>query len=237
MIAELNHPAGVLVSYGKIIPQSTLDLFTPGIINVHPSLLPKYRGPSPIETAILSGDEETGVSIMQLSAAMDAGPVYAQVRYSLDGTELIDSLYTQLGFIGNKLLVETLASILDGSLQPTPQNDTAATYCQLIKKSDGVIDWNKPTEQIAREIRAYKGWPQSRTTLGGIEVIVTKATPIYPIDNSVPGNIKVVYDEDVKTLFVGTADGSLEIDALKPLGKKEMPVSAFLAGYRTQLDA
>lgn len=234
-VRALGEPAGVLVSYGKIIPQSILDLFHPGIINVHPSLLPKYRGPSPIEAAILNGDAETGISIMQLTADMDEGPVYTQLTQSLDGTEYIDYLYTQLGFIGNKLLVDTLPSIFDGSLVPLPQNDSQATYCQLINKSDGTIDWNKPAEQIEREIRAYKGWPQSRTKLGSVEVIITKAHTV-PSSNGGPGHIEVIDEDGAAILMIDAKDGCLCIDTIKPLGKKEMPVGAFLAGYRSQLD-
>ena len=228
-VRALGEPAGVLVSYGKIIPQFILDLFRPGIINVHPSLLPKYRGPSPIEAAILNGDTETGVSIMLLTSGMDEGPVYAQLTHSLDDTEYIDYLYAQLGFVGNKLLIDTLPSILDGSLMPSQQDGSRATYCQLITKADGSIDWNKPAEQIEREIRAYAGWQQSRTTLGATEIIITRAH--ITEGTAEPGEIII----DAKSLTIGTGDSLLVIDTLKPLGKKEMPVQAFLAGYRSQL--
>lgn len=236
-VTTLDNPAGVLVSYGKIIPQSIIDLFTPGIVNVHPSLLPIYRGPSPIETAILDGATQTGVSIMQLDAKMDAGPIYGQTTYNLQGGESLDFLYAELGFLGNKLLVELLPAIFDGSLQPTAQQSEKATYCSIIKKSDGIIDWHKSAEQLEREIRAYTGWPQSRTTLGGLEVIITDATVTGPFENTTPGKLSVIFDTDVKTLFIGTAEGQLEITELKPLGKQKMPIQAFLAGYRSQLGA
>jgi methionyl-tRNA formyltransferase len=228
-IKKLDNPIGILVSYGKIIPQSVLDLFHPGIINVHPSLLPKYRGPSPIETAILNGDEETGVSIMQLSAQMDAGPVYAQQTVSLSGTETVDQLYDQLGTLGSQMLIEALPTISDGSLQPTTQQDDAASYCHIIKKDDGIIDWHKSAEQIEREIRAYKGWPQSRTTFGNVDVIITKAEVIT--DQGNPGQIENRGNE----LIAYTSGGALRVLELKPLGKKEMPISAFLLGYQSQL--
>lgn len=234
-VAKLDNPAGVLVSYGKIIPQSTLDLFTPGIINVHPSLLPKYRGPSPIETAILNGDEETGVSIMQLSKDMDAGPIYAQRSYEMSEVELAHSLYTELGSIGSKLLIETLPSIFEETLLPLPQDDSKATYCHIIKKSDGVIDWNESAERIEREVRAYQRWPQSRTTLGSIEVILTNTVAVWHDHNLSPGELKIPSHNDARVILVGTGDGEIQIHTLKPLGKKEMPVSAFLSGYRSQL--
>lgn len=230
-ISHLDTPAGVLVSYGKIIPQSTLDLFTPGIINVHPSLLPKYRGPSPIETAIIMGDHKTGVSIMKLISDMDAGPVYKQIEIPLSGDETATELYHTLGDVGSELLVDSLPSILDGSLIPVEQDDDQSTYCNLIKKSDGIIDWSERAEVIVARIRAYQEWPKSRATLGDVEVIITKAEALSYGSHTDPGNITLEND----SLIIGAGRGSVRIQTLKPLGKKEMPVSAFLAGYRFQL--
>ena len=228
-IKQLQPVTGVLVSFGKIIPQSTIDLFTPGIINVHPSPLPKYRGPSPIESAILNGDETTGVSIMQLSAAMDAGPVYSFVSHPLTGTETQPELYETLSKVGADELVSVLPSIITGELSPTPQDESAGTYCRLIKKQDGVIDWNKPADQIEREIRAYKGWPGSRTALGDVDVIITKASVVECVGLSIEGKTP-------DHLSMRCGDGwCLDIESIKPVGKKEMPIQAFLAGYKDRL--
>src|SRR5690606_15931966 len=134
---DVRDNVGVLSSYGKIIPQAIIDLFKPGIINIHPSLLPKYRGPSPIESAIANGDTETGVSIMLLTAEMDAGPIYVQQSYPLDGTETQPELYERLAVFGSQLLVETLPRILDGSLVAEPQTGTAS-YSKLLTKADGL---------------------------------------------------------------------------------------------------
>lgn len=230
-IAEFDAPVGVLVSYGKIIPQSIIDLFDPGIVNLHPSLLPRYRGPSPIEAAILHGDDNTGLSIMQLSSAMDAGPVYVQQAVPLLGTETAPELYQTLGTQGAELLTASLPAILDGTISPTPQQDDSATYCSLITKQDGALDWNKPAKQLAREIRAYTDWPQSRTELHGIECIVTEAHAEATSQSGTPGEIIATSD----SLAVYTSDGTLAITSIKPLGKKEMPVKAFLAGYKDRL--
>lgn len=229
-IAQFDAPAGVLVSYGKIIPQSIIDLFSPGIINVHPSLLPMYRGPSPIEAAILHGDTQTGISIMQLSAAMDAGPIYSQESAPLTGKETAPALYKSLGERGAELLTDILPSILDGTVQATPQQESTASYCQLIAKQDGVIDWKKPAAQLAREIRAYQGWPQSRAIVGIVETIITEASADSPFQGA-PGTLLVSSD----ALKINTGNGSLSVYRLKPLGKKEMPVTAFLAGYKDKL--
>lgn len=230
-IATFDQPTGVLVSFGKIIPQSIIDLFTPGIINLHPSLLPLYRGPSPIESAILHGDNETGVSIMQLSAKMDAGPVYLQETTPLIGTETAPELYESLGKRGAELLIAALPQILDNTLPAVPQDDTRATYCQLIQKHDGTIDWHKSADQIAREVRAYTPWPGSRATLGGVDLQVVDCTSNDTAPGAQPGAHHISHDR----LFVAAGKGEVEIIALKPAGKKEMPARAFLAGYRNKL--
>lgn len=234
-IKALRPVCGVLVSFGKIIPQSTIDLFTPGIINVHPSPLPKYRGPSPIELAILQGDRETGVSIMQLSARMDAGPVYSFISHPLTGTETQPELYETLSQVGARELVRVLPQIMSGELQPTPQDESTASYCHMIQKQDGVIDWAKPAEQIAREIRAYRAWPGSRATLGDVEVIIAEAS-VTPLPVGVtPGTIEQADRDGEKTLLIAAKDAYLQVTRIKPVGKKEMPIQAFLAGYKGRL--
>jgi methionyl-tRNA formyltransferase len=232
-VRALQNPVGVLVSYGKIIPQSIIELFTPGIINVHPSLLPKYRGPSPIESAIIAGDNETGVSIMQLSAAMDAGPVYTQTKQPLRGNETASELYNVLGKQGAELIVELLPSIVDMSLVPTPQDDAAATYCKLIQKSDGLINWGEEATTIEARIRAYELWPKSRATLGTVDTIITKAG-IVAQNHGEPGHITINPTSD-NPLVIDTSSGAVSIKSLKPVGKKEMPVQAFLSGYASQI--
>lgn len=175
-IKALDSPAGVLVSFGKIIPESIISLFTPGIINVHPSLLPQYRGPSPIESAIAHRDAKTGVSIMLLTPRMDAGPVYYQVPYALDGTETKPELYATLGQLGANILVQQLPAILEGATTPTIQDEQAATYCRLLSKQDSLLDLGTltPGEAEAR-VRAHLGFPRTRVTVGNHEIIITKA--------------------------------------------------------------
>lgn len=176
-IKKFDEPIGVLVSYGKIIPQSVISLFTPGIINVHPSLLPKYRGPTPIESAILHGDEVTGVSIMQLSAAMDAGPVYSQTTHPLTGNETKPELYETLAQQGAKELTRILPAIISGELSPQPQDDTQASYCALLSKADTQIDPDKHTARdIERRIRAHMGFPKTRLPFHGTDLIISRAS-------------------------------------------------------------
>lgn len=165
----------VLVAYGKIIPTSIINLFSGGIINVHPSQLPKYRGPAPIEAAILNGDKHTAVSLMRLSPKMDAGPVYYQEVVGLSGHEDKIELSHRLAQVGAKSLISKLPEIISGELQAIPQDEGTATYTHLIAKGDGVIDWSKPAERLEREIRAYAGWPKSRTSIFDQDVIITEA--------------------------------------------------------------
>jgi methionyl-tRNA formyltransferase len=211
-------PVGVLVSYGKIIPQSVIDLFQPGIINVHPSLLPKYRGPSPIETAIYNGDAETGVTIMQLSAAMDAGPIYSQTMYSLTGTAAAPELELELAQAGAEQLVASLPGIIDGSLPAHPQDDSIATYCSLLRKQDSIIDPALMTAaQAERQVRAYLAFPKTKVTIAGHSVVVTKAHVSF---------------EGSSILDMQCRDGQfLNIDELIGPSGKAMNAKAFLNGY------
>lgn len=228
-LAALQPAVGVLVAYGRIVPQSLIDLFPYGIVNIHPSRLPEHRGPIPLESAILNGERSTSVSLMQLAKEMDAGPVYAQSDVPLTGTETKQSLADHLNEIGAHMLVELLPGILDGIVAAKPQEDTQATYDKLLTKEDGLLDWQKPAEQLEREIRAYAGWPGSRTTLAGRDVTITAA---HVEDGK--GEPGTVY-RDGKNLGLYTTSGILIIDRLKPAGKADMAAAAFLAGYGSQL--
>lgn len=231
-LEEFGAAAAVLVAYGRLVPQSIIDIFPSGIINIHPSLLPLHRGPTPIESVILEGAAETGVSLMQLVREMDAGPVYAQERVSLNGNETKQDLADKLLALGGYMLIEQLPAILDGTLQPKPQDDDRATFDQLISKEDGMIDWRESAEHIEREIRAFRDWPQSRATLGGKDVIITVAHGVPSNDpESSPGSLQIAGN----LLMVECGTGYLCLDRLKPAGKQEMSAEAFLAGYKDLL--
>lgn len=201
-IRALGSPVGVLSSYGKIIPQSIIDLFKPGIINIHPSLLPLYRGPTPIETAIANGDSKTGVSIMRLSAGLDEGPVYAAKEYLLTKKETKPELYHALANLGINLLLETLPQIIDGSLPGEPQDEGRATYTRRLNKEDA---WLKPETVSAAKaeqlVRAYLGFPKTKITLDGHTVIIVKAhvadSRLSPMDIACQDNKYLAIDEVV----------------------------------------
>ncbi|MCL2280606.1 methionyl-tRNA formyltransferase [Candidatus Saccharibacteria bacterium] len=175
-LRSLNAKIGVLASFGKIVKQSTINVFPCGIVNIHPSLLPKYRGSTPIETAILNGDDETGVSLMQLVAKMDAGGVFAAGKIALIGDETKQELYEKLAIFGAEMLINNLPQIISGELQPTPQNESGATYTEQLAKSSGDLN---PTTMTAteceRKIRAFIEFPKTRLDFHGQETIITAA--------------------------------------------------------------
>jgi len=217
-LKSLNNPLGVLVSYGKIIPQTILDVFPDDIINIHPSLLPKYRGPSPIESAILNGDAKTGISIMKISQNMDAGPVYKQLEVALNGTENRVKLYDKLAKLGATLLTESLGSILSGDLRPIDQDENKATYCNLLSKQDSALQPDQRTAiELERQIRAYLGYPKSRYKLCDQDVIVTKAS---------------VSVTKLNQTDIHCQDGSyLVVEKLIAPSGREMNIPDFINGY------
>lgn len=220
----------VLAAYGRIIPQRVLDEFPLGIINIHPSMLPQYRGPTPIEQAILDGASKTGVSIMKLTAGMDEGPIYKQKTLHIQPNESKASLTERLQQLGADLLRDILPAIADGSLKPRQQpHPDRATYSKKITKENGTLDFSKPADVLEREIRAYADWPKSRTVLAGIDMVITVATAIE--NTGKPGEITV---KD-KQLIIYCGQGALNIRSLKPAGKKNMTAEAFIAGYRQRL--
>lgn len=186
-IAKTSRFIGLLVSFGKIIPQDIIDSFELGIINLHPSLLPQYRGPSPIETAILNGDLETGVSVMSLNAKMDAGPIYGQKSIPIASNATASWLYQQATKVGSQLLIQLLPQIMTGAIAPLPQDDSQATYCQLLLKTQGFLNpESNSASQLARQIRAFERFPKSRIDIFDQTCIITEATadtePLSPIN-------------------------------------------------------
>jgi methionyl-tRNA formyltransferase len=217
----------VLAAFGRIVPQATIDLFEHGIINIHPSLLPEFRGSSPIEAAILSGQQTTGVSLMSLSAGMDEGPVFGFAEVEVAPGMPKQSLYEELSSAGSAMLIELLPKIIDGTLAPMQQDHDKATFTQRLTKTDGEIDWNKPAQQIEREVRAYLGWPGSQTHLAGKEVTITNVNVLE--ESGTPGTIFTIS----KSRFgVYCGEQALEILKLKPAGKSEMTAAGFMAGNK-----
>jgi methionyl-tRNA formyltransferase len=217
-LAKMDAKAGILVAFGQIIPQEIIDIFPKGIINIHPSLLPKYRGPTPVETAIVDGVAETGVSLMSLGAKMDAGPVYLQEKVALNGKETKPGLAKKLLALGSEMLEANLAYILDGTLEPIPQDATQATYTRLLDKKDGWVDFKESDELIERKVRAYLGFPRSRAEIFGQEVVITKA--------------RVAKDAHDGHLVIKAQPGHLEIQELIAPSGRAMSGADFIRGYK-----
>jgi methionyl-tRNA formyltransferase len=217
-LKELGAMAGVLVAYGKIIPQSIINIFPAGIINIHPSLLPRYRGPTPIETAILDGAEGTGVSLMKLVAKMDAGPLYDKAALALNGNESKQEMADKLLRLGSELLIKGLPAILGESLETTAQVESQASYTKLFTKDDSLLDWSKPALRLQREVRAFLGWPRSITRVHGQKIIVIKA--------------KVASAENDGDLVMRCQPGWLEIQELIAPSGRTVSGADFLRGYK-----
>lgn len=221
-LSGLGADAAVLVSYGKILSQRTLDIFNPiGVINLHPSLLPKYRGPAPIEAAIESGDKTTGISIMRLTAGMDEGPVFAQMTVPLDGTETRPTLTASLAHTGAVYLLETLSDILDRKLEAVPQQNDDVSYTSLLTKEMGILDpLTDDAYALERKVRAYLGYPKSRLKINTTDVIVTSANVVDSFSSA--------------KLVIKCADETfLEVRELIAPSGKMMSGEAFLRGYAT----
>ncbi|MGD8374102.1 MAG: methionyl-tRNA formyltransferase [Candidatus Woesebacteria bacterium] len=210
--------AGILVAYGKIIPQSIIDIFPHGILNIHPSLLPEYRGSTPIEQAIIDGKATTGVTIMSLVKAMDAGPIYTQKEIKLNQKETKQELSEHLLNIGGELLLKVLPDILQNKATPTPQDETKASFTKQIKKQDGIVNWQEPAQLIERKIRAYAEWPKSRTNIFGHDITIVKARQAK---NEFDGH-----------LVMPCRQGFIEIQEVTAPSGRNMDSEAFLRGYK-----
>jgi methionyl-tRNA formyltransferase len=227
-IADLEPDVIVVAAYGLILPQSVLDIPPHGCLNIHASLLPKYRGPAPIPAAILAGDGETGVTIMLMDAGMDTGPIIAQRRTPIHPDDTTASLSARLAELGAELLLEVLPGWLSGELTPQPQDDAQATYCGLIRKEDGGIDWTQPAEFIARQVRAYNPWPGAFTFWRGQRLKVLRARPVEAPTDSPPGTVTLVE----RLPGVITGEGVLLLEEVQLAGKRAMPADVFIRGHR-----
>ncbi|SRR6266508_707575 len=228
-LAALRPDVGVVAAYGEILRKNVLELPPLGYLNIHPSLLPRYRGPTPVHAAILNGDSETGVTVMLLDAKMDSGPILAQRRVPLPPDARNQPLTNALFSLGAELLVETLPQYAAGALVPTPQDDRQATYCRMLKKSDGVIDWSAPAERIERMTRAYDPWPGAQTTWRGqpLKILAARAHSDWS-GAEPPGTLLPRPDG----LWVATGVGALELLTVQPAGKRELAAQAWKQGLQ-----
>lgn len=209
----------VIVAFGRILPQWLLDLPKQGIVNLHPSLLPRWRGPSPIQAAIAAGDTMTGVSIMKIDAQMDHGPLLAQVEEPIHPEDTGKTLHDRLAMLGGNMLPGILADYLAGTIEPQEQDHTLATVCKILSRDDGKLDTSKTAEELERLVRAYQPWPGTWTERDGkrLKVLASRTIPT------------VITDALCFTCDDGTI---LELTSVQPEGKKPMTGQEYLRGVK-----
>ena len=222
----------VVAAFGQILPAEILDLPKFGCLNVHPSLLPRHRGASPVATAILQGEEVTGVTIMLLDAGMDTGPILSQREVSISADDTTDSLSVKLAHAGAQLLTETLPLWFDGRVKPQPQDESRASYSKVINKADGEIDWRLSTLELWRRIRAFDPWPGCYTWWHGKRLKLDKAVPLYGEMSGEPGKVINLPPPAPATVGVGTGDGILGLLRVQLEGKREVSAEEFARGQR-----
>lgn len=228
-LEELKPQLIIVAAYGQILPPQVLTLPPLGCINVHPSLLPKYRGPSPVAGAILAGETETGVTLFLMGEGMDTGPILAQRRIEIETEDSRGSLSDKLSRLGAELLLETLPRWIEGEIVPQPQDDSRATYTKLISKGEGLIDWSRPAVEVWRRCRAYHPWPSAYTYWQGrlFKVLRARALPGWS-GGEEPGRVMRLPEG----IGVSAGEGVLLLEEVQLAGKKAMSSEEFSRGQR-----
>jgi methionyl-tRNA formyltransferase len=225
----------IVAAFGQILPQAVLDLPRYGTLNIHASLLPKYRGVSPISEAILQGDTETGVTIMLIDAGVDTGPVLLKRSIPVAEDDTTGSLTAKLAQLGAGALLEALPLWIQGEITPQPQDERLASYTHMLRKEDGEIAWDRPADVLAREVRAYTPWPSAYTYWRGKLLKIVSAHAVMPGQGNSnelkPGTVNLRKEGSRQVLSVSTGSGLLVVDSLQLEGKKAMKAEEFLRGY------
>lgn len=221
----------VVVAYGLLLPQAVLDAPRMGCVNVHASLLPRWRGAAPIQRALLAGDGESGVTIMRMAAGLDTGPMYLLRPLAIAPRETGGGLSDKLATLGAQALVEALPGIADGSLIPVPQDDDQANYAHKLTKAEAEVDWSRPAVAIDRLIRAFDPWPVAQTSLEGASVRLwgSELSDLIPPPAALPGQVLAAGKGGIE---VATGAGVLRLTRLQPPGKRPMSAAEFLNARR-----
>ena len=227
-LASLNADVGVVAAYGRILPKAVLCAPRLGCVNVHASVLPRWRGAAPIQWAIAHGDQETGVTLMQMDEGMDTGPILAVEVTAIAQNESAGALGQRLAKLGAALLREQLPRYLAGALTPRPQNEADATMAPLLKKEDGQIRWDTPASQVHDHVRAMNPWPGAFSDLEGRRLKIHRAHALTLDRGSAPPGQVIALDGDCVLVACGT--GVLAIDELQEAGRKRVGARAFIAG-------
>jgi methionyl-tRNA formyltransferase len=223
-LAELDVDLAVVAAYGRILPRGVLAMPKRGFVNVHGSLLPRWRGAAPVQRAIEAGDDETGVCLMDMVFELDAGDVYAEARVPIDADDDGGTLSAKVADLGRALLDEHLDALCDGALAKTPQPDEGVTYAHMLKKEEGAVRWDRPARDVVNHARAMTPWPGAYTTLAGDTLKLF--APSVSEGAGAPGTVLSTDDG----LLVATADGAVRFADGQLPGKKRMPVDALVRG-------
>ena len=227
-LRELAPDLIVVAAYGLILPPDVLAIPPRGGVNTHASLLPRHRGAAPITAAILAGNAETGVTLMQMDAGLDTGPILAQRAIPIADDDTTGTLTPKLADLAAALLIETLPRLLAGDLAPQPQDESRATVCKIIRKAEGLIDWTRPADEIARRVRAFNPWPSAFTYWNGAPLKILHAQAAPSNARGEPGRVIEWRDE----IAVTTGDGVLILRQVQLAGKRAMKIEEFARGQR-----
>jgi methionyl-tRNA formyltransferase len=227
-LSAMDADLGVVAAYGKILTDAVLAVPRLGMVNVHASLLPRYRGAAPVHRAIIAGERETGITIMRMVRALDAGPMLATTRRPIGPDETSEDVERDLARIGAALAVSTIEGLIDGRVSELAQNDADATYAHRLAKDDGVIDWALSANQIHNRIRGLHPWPHGFTFLSDRRLILLRSTPSADVAGGEPGTVQEASGDRLR---VATGAGVLSLLELQAEGKRPMPAREFLAGH------
>ena len=233
-LAALGADLGVVAAYGKILTDAVLATPRLGLINVHASLLPRYRGAAPVHRAVIAGERETGVTIMRVVKALDAGPMLSTVRRLIAPEDTSDEVERDLARLGARLLADTTDDIAAGRSRETPQDDAAATYAHRLTKDDGVVDWDWPADRVHNLVRGLHPWPHAFTFHQGRRLILHRSTVMPPAveEAAAPGPPGTIVEAAGDQLVVATGAGRLRLTEIQGEGKRPMSAREFLAGHR-----
>lgn len=229
LVADLNADVMVVVAYGLILPKAVLDMPRLGCINVHGSLLPRWRGAAPIQRSLWAGDQQTGVTIMKMDVGLDTGDMLYKLACPITAEDTSATLYDKLAELGPKGLIDTLSQLARGTAQPQVQDEAQVTYAEKLSKEEALVDWSLSAAQLERCIRAFNPWPMSYLVIDGQPVKVWKASVIGGQASAEPGTIVEVNKQGIQ---VATGDGILNLESLQPAGKKAMSAQDLLNSRR-----
>jgi methionyl-tRNA formyltransferase len=230
-IAALDADIGVVAAYGKILTEAILRTPRLGMVNVHASLLPRYRGAAPVHRAVMAGDAQTGVTIMRVVKALDAGAMLATVLREIDPDETSEDVERALSELGADLLVSTLDRLAQGPIHEEPQDDTRATYAPRLTKEDGLVDWSRSAVDVHNLIRGLYPWPHAYTYWRGRRLILLRSSPSSGTTHALPGVVIAAHSEELR---VAAGEGHVQILELQAEGKRLMTAREFLAGNRIE---